>query len=377
MAQRDRKRKFLSILTFTLIGICAILIPVQASAAGHGQTTVITDAAGRKVTLPTSVKRIIPLGGTLRFVTYLQGLDTVVGIEAMEKKGPEAARLYGLAVADKVKKLPVVSEGGPGGKLPDFEQIIAVRPDLIIAVGLDKSQLETIQQKTGIPALSLNSGAMTALDLKKTRESITLLGHIIDRGPRAATLIAFIDQLETDLDRRTASRSERPKVYVGAVGFKGRHGITSTEAAYAPLAWVHGSNVADALKQPGHAFIDQEKLLLWNPDVIFLDAGGMEMVRSDALRNPAFYEMLKAVNDGRVYVMPPYNFYHTNIETALANGYFIGKTLYPDAFTDIDPKTKADEIFDFFIGIKAYDRLQKEFHGYARVSFDKEGISIH
>lgn len=377
MAQRDLKRKFLSILTFTLIGVCAILIPLQDSAAGQGQTTVITDAAGRKVTIPTSVKRIVPLGGALRFVTYLQGLDTVVGIEAMEKKWPEAARLYGLAVADKVKKLPVVSEGGPGGKLPDFEQIIAVQPDLIIAVGLDKSQLETIQQKTGIPALSLNSGAMTSLDLKKTRESIKLLGSIIDRVQRAATLIAFIDQLETDLDRRTASRSERPKVYVGAVGFKGRHGITSTEASYAPLAWVHGSNVADVLKQPGHAFIDQEKLLLWNPDVIFLDAGGMEMVRSDAFRNPAFYEMLKAVKDDRVYVMPPYNFYHTNIETALANGYFIGKTLYPDAFTDIDPKTKADEIFHFFIGIKAYDRLQKEFHGYAKVSFDKEGISIH
>jgi iron complex transport system substrate-binding protein len=367
--------KIAAIGLFLLISLAMGLSP--ALAADRGKRVVIIDEAGRSVSLPAEVKRIVPLGGALRFVTYLQALDLVVGVEDLEKKPLDPGRIYGLAVAAKVKNLPVIGEGGPGGKLPDFEQIIALHPDLIVAVGLDRSHVDTIQEKTGIPVFFLNSAAMTGLDLKKTRESLTLLGRVLGRVERAAALVGFIDGLEQDLQRRGVSAGERPKVYVGAIGFRGKHGITSTEAHYAPLTWMNGHNVADAISQPGHVFIDQEKLLLWNPDVIVLDAGGMDKVREDYQKNPAFYEMLKAVKGGRVWVMPPYNSYHTNIETALANAYFLGKILTPETFADIDPGTKADAIFEFFDGVKAYGHLQQARYGYGQVVFDAAGVSVH
>jgi iron complex transport system substrate-binding protein len=357
---------------FFLITLWAGLVRADAQ-----QGVVITDEAGRRVAIPAQVKRIVPLGGALRFITYLQAVDLVAGVEALEKKPLEAGRLYGLAVADKVGNLPVVGEGGPGGKLPDFEQIVAVHPDLIVAVGLDNAQVNTIQDKTGIPVISLNSGTMAGLDLHQTRESLTLLGRVLGRVERAKALTIYIDSLEQDLQTRTAARKDRPTAYVGGIGYRGKHGITSTEARYAPLIWVNGHNVADAIQQPGHVFIDQEKLLLWNPDVIFLDAGGLEKVGEDYLKNPAFYAMLQAVNAGRVWVMSPYNYYYTNIETALANAYFLGKILYPEAFADIDPEVKADAIFDYFIGVKAYGRLKQELYGYGHVVFEKDGISVH
>jgi len=360
---------------FFVISLAMGLFP--AWAAEQGERVVITDEAGRSVTMPAVVKRIVPLGGALRFVTYLQAVDLVVGVEDIEKKPLEAGRIYGLAVAEKVKNLPVIGEGGPGGKLPDFEQIIAVHPDLIVAVGLDRSQVDTIQEKTGIPVFFLNSAAMTSLDLKKTKESLNLLGRVLGRVERAAALVGFIDGLEQDLRQRSIGQGDRPTVYVGAIGYRGKHGITSTEASYAPLTWINGHNVADVISQPGHVFIDQEKLLLWNPDVIFLDAGGMDKVREDYQKNPAFYEMLKAVKAGRVWVMPPYNYYHTNIETALANAYFLGKILTPSAFADIDPGTKADAIFEFFDGVKAYGHLQQAHYGYGQVLFDTAGVSVH
>lgn len=361
---------------FLFLFLLINLVTAGFSPAQAASTITITDEAGRSVTVPTQVRRIIPLGGALRFVTYLQAVDLVAGVEALEQKPLEAGRLYGLAVAAKVKDLPVIGEGGPGGKLPDFEKIIAVHPDLIVAVGLGPAQVDTIQNKTGIPAVSLNSGAMTALDLHKTCASLSLLGQLLGHSNRAEELVNFMNSLEQDLHTRTAAITKRPTAYVGAIGYRGRHGITSTEADYAPLAWVNGNNVATAINQSGHAFIDQEKLLLWNPDIIFLDAGGIDKVKEDYLKNPAFYNMLKAVKDGRVYVMPPYNYYHTNIETTLANAYFLGKTLYPEAFANIEPAAKADAIFDFFIGIKAYDQLKKEFYGYAQVNFNNDGMSV-
>lgn len=360
------------LLSLLLTGVIA-LSPALALA---GDQRTITDSVGRSVAIPSEVKHIVALGGALRFVTYLQGLGLVVGVEALEKKPLDGGRLYGLAVAGKVKNLPVIGEGGPGGKLPDFEQLIANHPDLIVAVGLDKGQVETIQDKTGIPTLLLSTGAMAALDLTAIKESLTLLGSVIGRSERATTLTAAIGEMESDLVHRTSAQSSRPTAFVGAIGFRGKHGITSTESHYAPLTWVNGNNVTDALNQPGHVFIDQEKLLFWNPDFIFLDAGGLDMVKNDYAKNPAFYTALKAVEAGRVFVMPPYNAYHTNIETALANAYFLGKALYPEAFVDIEPPVQAEAIFELFLGVKAYEHLTKAGYGYGRAVFDNGTITI-
>ncbi len=350
------------------------IIPITADGA---QIISITDMAGRKVNIPAQVKRIVPLGGAMRFVVYMQGLDAVVGVEAIEKKKtPDSAgRPYSLAVADRAAALPAIGEGGPG-RLPDFERIMAVAPDLILAVGVDNAQVETIQQKTGVPVVVVHPGATADLNLDQIRESFRLLGRVIHREERAQQLIDFLRGCERDLRARVVSVRERPLVYVGAISFKGRHGITSTESGYAPLAWINGRNVANSLGKPGHVFIDPEQLLRWNPEVIFLDAGGLAMVSEEYRRNPELYRDLRAMRNGKVFVAPPYNYYHTNLETALANAYFMGKTLYPERFADIDPVTKANDIFRFFTGVAGYGRLKEELHGFGRAEFGDNGVVV-
>ena len=166
------------------------IIPATADGA---RTFSITDMAGRKVSIPAQVKRIVPLGGAMRFVVYMQGLDAVVGVEAIEQKktSDSAGRPYSLAVADRAAALPAIGEGGPG-RLPDFERIMAVAPDLILAVGVDNAQVETIQQKTGVPVVVVHPGATADLNLDQVRESFRLLGRVIHREERARQLIDFL-----------------------------------------------------------------------------------------------------------------------------------------------------------------------------------------
>ena len=96
--------------------------------------------------------------------------------------------------------------------------------------------------------------------------------------------------------------------------------------------------------------IDKEKLIQWNPDIIFIDEGGLELIRQDYQKNKPFYQVLGAVKKGQIYGQLPYNYYTTNIDTAIANAYHIGKVLYPDHFADIDPVAKANEIYEFLVG---------------------------
>jgi iron complex transport system substrate-binding protein len=115
--------------------------------------------------------------------------------------------------------------------------------------------------------------------------------------------------------------------------------------------------------------IDKEKLLDWDPDIIIIDQGGYSDVMADYQKNTAFYESLSAVKNSKVFGQLPYNYYSTNIDTAIADCYFLGKTIYPDAFADVDPVQKADEIYQSFLGKGVYDQMAKDFNGFGPVSF--------
>ncbi|WP_353684693.1 iron ABC transporter substrate-binding protein [Thermodesulfovibrio sp. 3907-1M] len=359
-----------------LFTICFIFI--LASYVSAKEMVTVTDMAGRKVTIPKKVERVVALSASLRYIVYLQAFDKVVGIEGVEKQSvmrgnPATGKVYWLAIKDKVQNIPSIGEGGPG-KLPDFEKLITVKPDLVITFEVDNAEL--IQSKTGIPVVVIQYAGTEGFRIEDIKNTFTFLGKILDREKRATELNKYIEQCISDLKKRTAS-SARPTVYIGAISARGAHGITSSEAHYPPLQWINVKNVVDEIGRIGHVFINREKLLVWNPQYLFIDTGGISLVNDDYLKNKEFYKKLKAVKNGKVYTVFPYNFYRTNLEILLANAYFIGKVIYPDKFRDIEPRKKAAEIFKKFLGMDVYDDLKRVYKGYGKVEFKDSGITVH
>jgi len=357
-----------------VIVLLLALVPYTVSA----QTVTITDMAGRKVLIPQQVHRIVALSASLRYIVYLQAFDMVVGIEGVEKQksmqGINASgKPYWLAIAHTIDTIPDIGEGGPG-KLPDFEKLIMVKPDVIFTFEPDNANL--IQQKTKIPCVVCNYAGTEGFVIEDIKRTFVFLGNILNKKQRAVELNTYIDKCVADLSRRV-SGVEKKKVYIGAVSARGAHTITSTESNYPPLEWIGAINVANKTGINGHAFINKENIIMWNPDYIFIDTGGLLLVENDYIKNKVFYQNLRAVKHGLVYTVFPYNFYRTNIEIMIANAYFMGKVLYPERFKDVIIRKKADEIFKRFIGINAYNELQKYYKGYGRVEFTEKGITIH
>jgi iron complex transport system substrate-binding protein len=116
-------------------------------------------------------------------------------------------------------------------------------------------------------------------------------------------------------------------------------------------------NVVDETGQTGALLIDLEKVLVWDPDIIFLNPANMNLVNEDYVVNGSFYESLTAVQNGAVYSQISYNYNWTNIEIAIADTYYAGKIIFPDAFADVDPVEKADEIFQALLGQPFYQQL--------------------
>jgi iron complex transport system substrate-binding protein len=352
--------KKVGLLIFSLIMVLgSYTIDVAAN------TIEVTDMAGRRVTVPVDPERIICIGpGTLRLIVYLQAESKVAGVEDMEKRFPDG-RPYWLAHPE-LAGLPRCGPGGPAGinKKPDLETVLAVKPQVLFITYMDGPLADEVQQTLGIPVVVLNYGAFAAFD-ETVYDALRLAGRILNRDQRAAAVVAYIESLRLDLHARTReiAPGAKPAVYVGGIGYRGAFGIESTEKRYSPFDWLGADNVAERVPTGigSHVFMDKEGLLKIDPDVIFIDGGGLALVQDDFRKKPEFYKALKAFANDRVYALLPFNWYTTNIDTALADAYAIGKILYPKSFEDVDPEDKTDEIYTFLVGKPVYSLMKKDY----------------
>jgi iron complex transport system substrate-binding protein len=155
---------------------------------------------------------------------------------------------------------------------------------------------------------------------------------------------------------------------VGGIAYRGPHGFQSTEPGYPPFEFVSAKNIA----KPGpnertlaQSNFSREKLLVLNPDVLFLDLSTLQMGEDQGglyeLKHDPVFQGLGAVRAKEVYGVLPYNWYTQNFGSILADAWFIGKILFPKQFFDIVPDKKADEIYTFLLSKPLFRQMNASF----------------
>ena len=321
----------------------------------------INDLAGRNLNIPNKIEKIAAVGpGSLRLVVYLQAEDKVVGIEEFEKRNQN--RPYIIA-KPKLLELPVI---GPqfGG---DAELIAAQNPDLIIASYLSRVEMDKLQTKTKIPVVSINDGAPGSMTEKEFKSALNFLGKILDKEKRAVELINFFNQNKKQLQVKTNDMESNLRIYIGGIGNKGAQGISSTESEYPPFKYLGLKNIIDEEGKKNFS-ISKERLLLEDPDLIFIDQGGLKLVKNDLNRKE--FKYLSAYQQNNIYQLLPYNHYTSNFATMLADAYYIAKILYPEKFKDVDSAEKADQIYQKFVGRPVYNEMADIFGGFKKMNLN-------
>lgn len=356
-----------------LIIIFCVIQFVSISAAAARE---ITDSLGRSIVVPDVVQRVICSGsGCLRLLTYLKGQEFVVAVDDIESRRSRFdSRPYALA-NPQYQNLPIFGEFR-GRDNPELIITLDPQPEVIFKLvgtgrGTSGTDPDTLQEKTGIPVIALKYGNLASLK-NDLYESLQIMAEVINKPSRAQAVISYFEQQMNDLKNRTQdiAKSRQPSVYLGGVAYAGPHGFQSTEPTYPPFRLLHANNLADGAnsnaKEINTSAIAKEKIVDWDPDYLFLDLSSLQLGDKAGglyeLRNAPAYQMLTAVNTGNVFGLLPYNWYNQNFESILANAFYIGKLLYPQLFPDIEPATKADEIFTFFVGFPVFAQLEKTFH---------------
>lgn len=327
-------------------------------------TTEITDLAGRTVSVPTDIEDVIAVGpGALRIVAQVGAADMVVGIEERETTFLTNAP-YNMA-NPSIREQPTI-----GGGSDNPERIVALEPDVVFSTG-GKQELNTLQSQTRIPTIGIGTGELIDIGAPLLEDVWSFVGEVLDRTDETDQMVSFVEETKADyLDRTSGvSEDEMPSVYIAAISFRGGQGLNATRPLFASFELLERvNNVAADIEYEGipHVTVSREQLLEWDPEIIFVDRGNLDLVREDVDNRPE-YEDLTAIQEGNVHGILPHAQYALNHASIMANTYYMGKVMYPDAFGDVDAATRADEIYEAVYGQPLYDDLVEIYGGYEAV----------
>lgn len=362
----------LAVFTLTLTA-CGSNSAASGSASDASSSAAVTktvvDAYGRSVEVPKDAKTAATVGSGARFVVYAGAQDKLIAVTEMETT-PAMNRPYAIAYKDLFADLPSTSNGNHLLETNvNEEQLMHLNPDVIIS-SRSAEECDALQKDTGIPVIGITYQNQLFTD--NVYNSITCVGEALGTEDHANEVVSKLKEWDADLKARTAdiADADKPSVYVGAVNYKGAKSFTGTYANYAPLVELNAKNVADETGQKAAVDVDLEQIGNWDPDYMFLNAGNMDLMKADYANNQAFFDGLKAFQQGNLYTQPFFNFNGTNIDTGICDTYFIGATIYPDQFADVDLKAKYSEIYTTLLGVDFYQVMQQNGMDFKSLSFN-------
>ena len=315
--------------------------------------SVIKDQLNREVVLSDKVDRIVVLQHqSLNVLVQIGAKDKNVRlIQSWEKRlGSDYKRHY-----NGIDKLPT-----PGDlKTVNFESILNLKPDVVIVTNyIDKSYIEKLEElKIPVVMMSFFKDSSAGKDSVNPEfedeeysydnglyEGIMLLGKISDKEDNAKELVNYIKNSQNELKEYTKNIKDKIKLYMANPKYQ-----TYGSGKYTSIIFKRagGENVA-AKDIKGYKQVSAEKILSWNPDIIFVQARYSSVV--DELKNDKSLKNLDAIKNNKIYLMPEYAkaWGYPTPEAMSIGEFWIAKKLYPDIFKDFDLDKKVKEYYKKF-----------------------------
>lgn len=369
----------LSVLLVASLAACA----AQPQADENTGTVTVTDMIGREVPVtPGSYKRVVCVGaGALRMYCYIGDVALLAGVEDIDntalserpKMFDSVARPYVLAFGETFHKLPSCGVGGPMAQAAEAEKILNCAPDIVISEFEDVEKSDALQQQLGVPVITLSSGSDGVFD-KKFSGAMELLGKIFGQEEKAASLNKFVAEEKAAIEAKVANIPEenKPNVYICGLGNWGTTNHLMTAENYISFQVAGVKNVVSGLGIQGVGTVEEEKFveLSEKMDIVIMDAAAVKNIKPLYAEDKTMFDTCKAWKNGEVYLEMAYNAYYTNYEISLANTWFIAKTVYPEAFQDVDMTAKTNEITKVFLGQELAEEIfacPGSFGGYGKL----------
>jgi len=243
----------------------------------------ITDVSGRSVTIAAPPQRIVALAPSDTEILFALGLGPkVLAVDDFTDYPPEA------------KKLPKI--GGLNGSY-NFEQIVALKPDLVLAAGI--SPPEAVQKLADLKLTVVVLGTpQTTLD--SVFADIALAGKITGQTEQAERVAAALRQELDAVEAKVATATTRPRVYweLDATDPTKPFSVGPGNFVGDLIAMAGGTNIFASAGSP-FPQISAEQVVAADPEVIIMSDAAYGITVESLAQRPG-WQAIAAVKDQRV-----------------------------------------------------------------------------
>ena len=345
--------------------------PQQPSAPPTVETTedpmadrVITDAAGRELTVPGvgALKHIYYTGASAEIICITLAPD-LAGGTTYDTLSPADYELLPAGMKN-LQYLGTTS----GQKQLNLEAIMAQDIQLIISMPFgapgerDISEADDIQAQTGIPVIILDGS------FEEISNNYRFLGGLFGKEAAAAKLADYCDTKIKDVTSAVATvpASERISLYYA----EGSEGLqtepdTSSHGLIFKLAGANNVAAVEEKQGMGMSDVSLEQVMAWDPEVIIVWSYEVRGGAENVIRSDSAWSSIQAVRDGRVYTMPntPFSWCDRPPSVNRILGLqWIANMLYSDAY-NVDMVDATKEFYSMFYHVNITDTQAKELLG--------------
>jgi len=304
------------------IGALILAFLLMAGTA-DAKTVTIKDKLGREISLTLPVKRAV-FFQAYELLPLLDIWNKVVGISrfAYENDITVAAR------PDIARTLPSVG----GTTDVNIEALMKLRPDLVIS-WTSRPENITFMQEKGLKVYSIYPDSLAELyDVMRT------LGRIFGREKKIERTITNMENVFGIIRKRVNAIPDAQRQRTLWIGSR-PNGVSCGIGINNDIFNLIGSRNVAGYMQERNVDVSIEKIIAWNPDVIFI-WGNAKYGVGDILDNPQ-WRFINAVKNKRVYKAPTWSTWSPRVAPIAL---WMAARTYPDLFRDV----KLDKTIDRF-----------------------------
>lgn len=275
-------------LVIAILALTLLLAACSPSAASPTATPTpapltLTDGLGRSVTLSAPAQRVVSMAPSNTEILYAIGAgDQVVGRDEFSDF-PAAA-----------KSLPSV--GGSMGEY-SLEQIVALKPDLVLAGGIN-----TPEQVKSLEDLNLTVFYLgNPTTLEEMYDNLATAGRLTDHDGEAKMLIQSLQARVAAVDKKLATVSDKPSVFYEIDASDPTKPYTAGPGTFIDqlITRAGGVNVAGTASDQ-YPQLGLEQLVVSDPAVILLGDSAYGVTPEAVAARPG-WETLAAVKANKMY----------------------------------------------------------------------------
>jgi iron complex transport system substrate-binding protein len=243
----------------------------------------LTDGLGRPLTLQGPAQRIVSLTPATTEMLFAVGAGKQLAGRDMFSDYPEAAR-------------SVQDIGGSMGEY-NTEAIVALKPDLVLAGGINPPELVASLQQLGLPVYFVANPNT----LEELYDRLDTIGLLTGHEAEASALVGSLMDRVAAVDARIATTTERPMVYYELDASTPTAPYTAGPGTFVDqlIARAGGTNFGAQLADQW-AKISLEQLVVANPAMIILGDSAYGETPEKVAARPG-WNTLDAVKDKRIF----------------------------------------------------------------------------